>query len=815
MNALLQDLKFGLRMLAKNPGFTAVAVLTLALGIGANTAIFSVVNAVLLRPLPFPKADRIVSVVSTLPPANTPDNASYPDFLDWRARNHVFESMAAYRTESLNLTGTGTPLHLRATIASADLFKVLRAKPRLGRAFLPNEDTPGAVNGTNAAILSHGLWQRRFGSDPHVVGRTIDLDGKPYTVVGVMPAGFQFPIQNDPIDVWTTIAPDLTAIFGGKSMASQRGAHYLDVVARLKPNLTVAQAQGQMSMIVRTLSKQYPENKVRTVSVKPELTEIMGDVRVPLLVLMAAVGFVLLIACANVANLLLARATTRQKEMAVRAALGATRGRVIRQVLTESLFLASFGGGLGILVALWAIEFLKKLVPQDVPRIAQIGLDGPVLVFTIGLSLLTGVFFGIAPALQSSKTSLVEDLKEGGRQSTGGERHGRVRNFLVVGEVAMAMWLLIGAGLLIRSFLRLENVQPGFDPHYVLTFNLGLSAKYNSAQMTHFFEEAVKRIGRIPGVQSASCVVPLPLSGDSVTTGFYIEGQPNVPGHNPDTDYSWVEPGYFRTLGIALLKGRDFTFSDTLQSPPVVIINQTMAKRFFPGQDPIGKHLDPQIGNGYKKPPMREVVGVVQDVKLYHLNDNPGPQVYVPLSQSPLDVMTFVVRTGIDPQSVVSAARRQIGGLDKDLPVFGTKTLDEYVGGSVAQPRFNTLLLSIFGGVALLLALVGIYGVISYSVTQRTHEIGIRMALGAERVDVLGMVVKQGMILVIWGIGIGLASALILTRIMSDLLYSVPPDDPVTFLVVPIFLMAVSTAASYIPARRAARVDPMVALRNE
>ncbi len=809
-----QDVRYGLRQLRRSPGFTAVAVLTLALGIGANTAIFSVVNAVLLRPLPFEQPDRLVRVVSFRLRDKAGDNASYPDFLDWRSQNHVFERMGVFRTEGFTLTGHGQAAHLQGSIVSAEIFALLGVKPLLGRTFLPEEDKPGTANGGNAVILSHRLWRERFGAEPGVVGQAIQLDNKSATIVGVMQEGFQFPIREGHIDCWTTIARDLEN--GQMSMAAQRGVHYLDVMARLKPRVTIAQAQAEMSTIISGLNKQYPENAPRGARIAPELEQLVGGVRPALLVLLGAVGCVLLIACANVANLLLTRATSRQREMAIRAALGAGKGRMIRQVLSESLVLASAGGVFGALLALWVTDFLVRLIPEDIPRLSAIHLDSYVLVFTIVLSFGTGLLFGMAPALQVSTSRLLESLKEGGRGVTEGIHRHRVRSALVVTEFAVAAMLLVGAGLLIQSFVRLERVDPGFDPHQVLTFKLELPAsRYSMARMVDLFRQIVARLNQVPGVRSASALFPFTLNGDEAVTTLDIEGRSVAEADRPRTAYTWVEPGFFRTLGIPLLSGRDFTAQDDLKATPVIIINRTLARRFFPNENPVGKRISTGVGNGYKQPPMREIIGVVGDVKQEGLGADVAPAAYVAVAQSPFDVLTFVVRTGADPASVVAAARNEVAAVDKDLPIFDVKTLDQYVSESVAQPHFSSLLLGIFAGLALALAAVGLYGVIAYSVVQRTHEFGVRMALGAERQDVLRMVLGQGIVLTLAGVGIGVAGALALTRFLGSLLFGIRPNDPATFAAVLLVMTVVALLASYIPARRATRVDPMVALRYE
>jgi putative ABC transport system permease protein len=801
-------------MLAKNPGFTAVAVLTLALGIGANTAIFSVVNAVLLRPLPFPEPDRLVRVVSVRLRDNAGGNASYPDFLDWRAHSHVFDHMAAFHSEDFILTGRGEAAHLSGAVVSADLFSVLGVRPSLGRSFLTEEDQPGATNGGDPVILSHRLWQQRFGGEAGVVGQSIQLASKSCTIVGVMPAGFQFQIEAEPTELWTTIARDNEN--GEKSIGAQRGAHYLDVIARLKPQVSRAQAQAEMSTLVSALNLKYPENSPRGARVVPELEQETGPIRPVLWILLGTVGCVLLIACANVANLLLARSTARHQEMAIRGALGADRARLVRQLLTESIALASVGGVFGMLLALWGIDVLLRLLPVPIPRLTYIHLDARVLIFTLVLSLITGLVFGLAPALQVSRSNVAESLKEGGRGSTEGSHRNRVRGALVVVQVAVATVLLVGAGLLIQSFLRLQRVDPGFDPHHALVFNLDLPSQYSAAQMFDLYQQIVARATRVPGVRSSSAVMPLPLSGNDVKTGFDIEGRPVAAANRPSTTYTWTLPGYFHTLGIPLLLGRDFSAQDDLKANPVVIVSETLARQFFPNQNAIGKRIKPGIGNGYKDgPPMREIVGVVADVKNSGLRADPLPETYVPLAQSPMNSMSIVLRTEVEPLGVVRAARNEVAAIDKNLSIYNVKTLDQYLSDSVAVPQFISLMLGIFAGAALLLAAVGLYGVVSYSVTQRTHEIGIRMALGAKRLDVLSMVVRQGLVLTFIGLVAGLAGAVAFTRFLASLLYDVRPTDPGTFAAVAFILAAVACGAAFIPARRATRVDPMVALRHE
>jgi len=563
------------------------------------------------------------------------------------------------------------------------------------------------------------------------------------------------------------------------------------------------------------LNREYPENRPRGGHVVPELDQLVGDVRQALLVFLGAVGCVLLIVCANVANLLSARATARQKEMCVRAALGASRGRVVRQVFTESILLATFGGALGLLLGLWGTEALIQLGPEDIPRLTQVSLDGRVFAFTALVSLLTGILFGLVPALHGFKPGLMESLKESGRGSSEGAHRGRIHGVLVAGEVAAALMLLVGAGLLIQSFLRLVGVDPGFDPHHVLTFRLDSPSGYSNAQQLDFFQRVLERMRALPGVRSASGIFGLPFSAIDIGTGFEVEGQVTAKADLPRTDYMAVEPDYFRTMGIPLQKGRDFTVHDDLKSTPVAIVNETLVRRFFPDQNPMGKHITPQVSNGYADAPMREIVGVVGDVKKGSLAADSKTQVYVPLAQSPLGLMTVVVRTRAEAQGLISAVRTTVAALDKDLPVYDVRTLAQYLMQSVSQRRFNTLLLSVFAGLALVLAIVGLYGVMAHSVAQRTHEIGIRMALGAGQRDVLRLVVGQGLVLALIGAGIGLAGAFALTRFLSSLLYGVHPTDPLTFGLVPLGLLGVAAFASYIPARRATKVDPMEALRYE
>jgi len=814
VHTLLQDFRYALRQLRKSPGFTAVAVLTLALGLGANSAIFSVIDAVLLRPLPFHAPSRLVIVKPTEPGRRDDIGVSYPTFLDWRAQNHVFEGLAVFRQDDFTLTRRGEPAHLTGAVVSANLFSMLGVPPAIGRDFTPEEDKPAATG--RPIILSHSLWQNRFESDPKVVGQSLVLDGDTFAVVGVMPASFQFPVQRTPVEFWTTIALDSQTVNGAPPMTAQRGAAYLDVIARLKPQVTAATAQTEMARIQDGLNRQYPENRPKGISLVPEADAVVGDMRRGLFVLLGAVGLVLLIACANLSNLLLARAASRHKEISVRTALGATRWMIVRQLLAESLLLAAAGAAAGLALAAWGIKLLTALAPGDLPRITESGLNLQVLIFTASVAVLTSILFGLVPALQSANPELAASLKEGGRSGTETLARGRLRSALVVTEMALAMVLLVGAGLLLRSLVGLGRVDPGFAKDHVMTFGLDLPGRYGQPQRVAFYRNLLEQIRATPGVRSASAGFPLPLSADDVKTTFEVEGRPLKKSEYPVTTLHIIDHDYFRTLGIPLLSGRVFNPQDDAPgATPVVIISERLAKQVFPGEDPVGRRIKPGISSGTSGEPMRVVVGVVGDVKAEGLGAPSIPESYLSYAQLPFAPMSVVVRTEIAPANLVRTLTAEVQSLDSALPLLHVKTLDEYVDDSIVGTRFETFLLGTFGVLAFVLTAVGLYGVISYTVAQRTREMGIRLALGADRNAILGMVVKSGTLLACSGAVIGLAAAFLLTRLIASLLFGVGPTDPLTFLCVPIALISVAILASYVPARRAARVDPMVALRYE
>lgn len=815
MTSLIQDLKYGLRMLVKNPGFAAIAVLTLALGIGANTAMFSVVNAVLLRPLPFPEPERLARIWGTNSKLNEMTRAlSYPDIADLQTMNTTFENVAAYDEASVTLTGLGDALHVNAARVSANMFSLLRVSPILGRPFAPGEDRAGNF----VVILSHPLWQSQFHGDPNVIGRSVEIEGRSYAIIGVMPRGFVFPLDSDPPQLWRTYAALATPLNSGeKPDTEERGSHFLTAIARLKSGVTMEQANQDTQMVGQRLSKQYPDtNKYMGLRAEPELSALIGDVQAQLYILLGAVGLVLLIACANVANLLLARATGRQREIAIRAAMGASRGRIARQLLIESGILSIAGGACGLAVAQWGTELFAQLASNQVPRLAGASIDLRVLAFTVIASLGTGLFFGIVPALQLSRLELTETLKETGRGAGQSSRQNRLRSLLVASEMTLAVILLIGAGLLIKSLSKLESVDPGFKPHGVLTYSIDLpDPRYpKSEQAEAFFRQLYQRVRAIPGVESASGTMPLPLSDDSMRTSYEVEGRPVAESDKGHVHFRGIGIDYFRTMGIPLLRGRDFNAGDGSDKNQVAIINQKFAADVFPNENPIGKRIKPGAGSEGKEP-WREIIGVVGDVKHQGLNRADTGECYVPEDQIGFSSMSGVVRTSLPPTALIPVIREQIKAIDPDVPVYGVKSMDDYVSESVALPRLDSTLLGIFAGLALLLALVGIYGVMSYGVAQRTSEIGIRMTLGAQRADVMDLVLRQGLAIAIAGAAIGVVGALGATQLLSKLLFGVSPFDPLTFLGVAIVLVACALLACYVPAWRATRVDPLVALRYE
>jgi putative ABC transport system permease protein len=788
-------------MLLKNPGFAAIAVIALALGIGANTAIFSVVNTILLRSLPYDDPDRLMVVKENKLPQFPEFSVSPGNFLDWQKQNGSFEKLAAVQGSSYNLvTGDAEPERLDGARVSAGLFEMLGVKPVQGRTFLEEEDQPGHQN---VVVLSSNLWKRRFGSDSNIIGQSITMSAASYTIIGIMPTSFQFPDRD--IDLWTPIA--FTA-----AQAQQHGSHYVLVIGRLKPGVTTEQARTEMSAIAARLAEQYPNSNAGWSTIVVPMQEFeVRDIKPALLVLLGAVALVLLIACANVANLLLARSTARQKEIAIRTALGASRSRVVRQLLTESVLLAVVGGGAGLLLAAWGTRSLLALAPEDLPRVKDVALDGRVLGFTLLVTLITGIVFGLVPALQASRPNLNETLKEGGRGTTGG--HHRVRSSLVITEVALALVLLVGAGLLIRSFIRLQQVNPGFNTKNAMSANVALPGrKYpNSDQYLSFFTQLIEKIGALPGVVAVGASQSLPIQGDYIV-GFTIQGRPpNPPGEDKSTNYYAVTPDYFKAMGIPLLRGRLFTEQDSRNAPRVAVINETMARTYFSDEDPIGKGINLSQGQeGF-----REIVGIVGDVKQYGLAQPSTLQTYEPYLQMPFSGVTLVVRTEGNPTALSGPIRSEVFALDKEQPVSRIRTLNQIVSGSVQQQRFTMLLLGVFAAVALILAAVGLYGVMNYAVTQRTHEIGIRMALGANTGNVLRLVVGHGMLLALIGVAIGLGGAFAFTRLMSKLLFAVSTTDSVTFAGISVLLTGVALVACLVPARRATKVDPMVALRHE
>jgi putative ABC transport system permease protein len=805
IDTLRQDLSYAVRRLRQAPGFTLVAAATLALGIGATSAIFSVVNAVLLRPLPFPESDRLVRVAQTWkgrPAVYSPQN-----FLDVERQSTAFSGLAAIDGGGVSLTGQGSAVRLEGAEVSASFCDVLRVRPLLGRGFVKEENEPGR---NKVAVLGYPLWRDRFGSDPGIVGRTVSLNRTPHVVVGVAPQGFRHP---EDAEIWTPMEYD------ERFRTNSRGAWYLDVVGRLRDGVTVDTARQEVSTIAARLERAYPaDDEGVGGTVIPLLDATVGESRRALLVLLGAVGLVLLVACVNVANLLLARVAARETELAVRAALGAGRVRLVRQLLTESLLLALCGGAAGLLLAVLIVDGLVALAPQGVPRLAEVSVSRTVVVFAAALSIVTTVLFGAFPALHTSRRTTAQALRQGSRGILRGGRGG-LRGSLVVGQIALAMVLLAGSALLLRSFVLLRGVSPGFRTEKALAFRVSLpdSAYAEDAQRLSFHDELQRRLGALPGVRSVGAVAGLPLGGTHFNISFAVDGRPEVPpAQQPSMEVRIATPGYFRTIGIPVQRGRSFTESDGPEAPPVVVLSESAVRRFFPGEEAIGKTIRLGLGRAPGKPRAGgQVVGVVGDVKELGLAEDSPPEIYVPYAQFPIQSMDVVLRTDVEPRSLAAVAERVVHGLDAELPVARVATLDEVLARSVSEPRFYTLLLGSFAATALFLAALGLFGVMSYAVAQRTRELAVRIALGAKREALLRMVLHEALVLGAAGVVLGLFGALLLSRVIASMLFSLGPRDPATLAGVAILLLATAVVASYVPARRATRVDPVIALRSE
>jgi putative ABC transport system permease protein len=807
----MKDLKFAFRGVLKRPAFTAIAVLTLGLGIGASTAIFSVVNSVMLRRLPYPNADRIVAI-QEINREGIQGQVTGPNFLDWRAQNTVFEHLSAMKITNANLTLADQAERIDLTQTSADFFDVFGVKPQLGRLFVAGDEQAGHAP---VAVLSDTLWRRKFGANPSIVGQQVNFDGKTYAVVGIAPPGFQYPFKTEAWLPPLKLAPEVNERV---EPTQRRGMGYLFAIALLKPGVTVPQAAGEMETITARLRQQYPDtNNSRFDRVVSLQEHLVGKSDTMLWLLFGAVMFVLLIACANVANLLLASAASRSKEMAIRAALGASRARVIRQLLTESTILALAGGALGLLLSSYGVTAITRLLPADFPRLNEIGIDWRVFGFTLGASLLTGFLFGFAPALHLSKTDVQEAMKESGRGTAGSARHTRLRHALIVTEVALSVVLLAGAGLLFRSFMRLQAVNAGFTPQQVLTAKLSPAGPkfQNDPDYSTFYQQVLDRVSTIPGVQSAGVINVLPL-GKGPTIGFRIDGRPVTrPDKWPVTNFRTVSADYFRTMNVPILQGRPFTQQDDANAPQRLMINQALAQRDFPNENPVGRRLTFGGTGPDNQPLWWEIVGVTANVRSLELREEAPAELYFPLGQNPFENMAIVLRSTVEPGSLGPALRQAVAEVDRTVPVSDMQTMEHIVSESVTQPRFNLFLLGLFSGIALLLSAAGIYGVTTYTVTQRTHELGIRLALGAQVSDVLKLVLGQGMAVIGVGLVLGLAAAFALMRLMRSLLFGVGENDPLTFAAITFVLFVVALIACYVPARRATKVDPLIALRYE